>query len=93
MDGCHGFGVCDKAVSSMDLEKERTCMETANRSVVKWAGNQILHDLVADSKIVAPTHWFTFNFSVVSAMVCGPSGPGVHPAPWGAYVGKEPIPE
>jgi len=46
----------------MDLENERNFMETAKRSVVKWAGNQIQHDLVADSKIVAPSHLFTFRF-------------------------------
>ncbi len=38
----------------MDLENERNFMETAKRSVVKWARNQIKHDLVEDSKIVAP---------------------------------------
>ena len=55
MNGCHGLGVCDKAVSLMDLGNECKIRETAKRSVVKWAGNQIQHDLVADSKIVAPT--------------------------------------
>ena len=34
-NGCHGFGVCDKAVSSMDHEYERNLMETEKRSVVK----------------------------------------------------------
>ena len=31
----YGFGVCDKAVSSMDHEYERNLMETEKRSVVK----------------------------------------------------------
>ncbi len=58
--GCHGLGVCDKAVSSKNLENERNLIESAKRSVVKQARIQIQHDLVADSKIVAPL--FTFRF-------------------------------
>jgi len=46
----------------MDLGNERNLMETAKRSVVKWAGIQIWHDLVEDSKIVAPPYLFTFRF-------------------------------
>ena len=38
MNGGHGLGVFDKAMSSMDLGNEKNFMETVKRSVVKWAG-------------------------------------------------------
>ena len=53
--GCHGFGVFDKAVSSMHLENARNLIEAKKTSEVKWPQNQIHHDLVEDSKIMAPS--------------------------------------